>query len=103
MDALGPEGTLVNLSRGSVVDEDALVAALQDGRLGGAGLDVFVNEPEVPQALMEMDNVILAPHIGSATIETREAMSDLTVNNLLQYFDKGTVITPVPECQHLIK
>ena len=100
--ALGPEGVLVNVARGSVVDEDALIAALQDGRLGAAALDVFASEPHVPEVLFSMDNVILTPHIGSATIETRRAMGDLTVDNLVQYFSDGQVITPIPECCHLI-
>ncbi|MGC3937738.1 2-hydroxyacid dehydrogenase [Roseobacter sp. EG26] len=98
MDALGPQGTLINVSRGSVVDEDALIAALQDGRLGWAGLDVFVEEPKVPEALRKLDNVVLLPHVGSATVETRAAMGALTVDNLLQHLKDGTVISPVPEC-----
>jgi len=102
MDALGPDGILVNVARGSVVDEDALVAALEDGRLGAAGLDVFAAEPHVPQALFGMDNVVLTPHIGSATHETRRAMGDLTVENLVRYFSEDKVSTPVPECRHLV-
>ncbi|MEM9343523.1 MAG: 2-hydroxyacid dehydrogenase [Pseudomonadota bacterium] len=101
MDALGPEGLLVNVARGSVVDEAALVEALQDGRLGGAALDVFEAEPKIPDALKAMDHVVLAPHIGSATVETRAAMGDLTVDNLLQFLADGTVKTPVPECRAL--
>jgi len=101
MEALGPEGLLVNVARGSVVDEAALVAALQDGRLGGAALDVFEAEPKIPDALKAMDHVVLAPHIGSATVETRAAMGDLTVDNLLQYLADGSVKTPVPECRDL--
>jgi len=99
--ALGKEGCRINVARGSVVDEQALVEALKHGHLGYAGLDVFDKEPQVPEALFEMDNVVLTPHIGSATVETRQAMGDLTVDNLVHYFDKGTVLTPVPECQHL--
>jgi hydroxypyruvate reductase 2 len=87
MDALGPEGILINISRGSVVDEPALVAALQQRRLGGAGLDVFVDEPHVPEALFTMDNVVLQPHQGSATVETRRAMGDLVLANLAAHFD----------------
>lgn len=101
MDALGPEGTLVNVARGSVVDEAALVKALQDGRLGYAALDVFEDEPNVPEALLPMENVVLLPHVGSATVETRRAMGDLTVENLVRYFTEGRVSTPVPECAHL--
>lgn len=101
LDALGPEGVLINVSRGSVVDEAALVSALQDGRLGGAGLDVFEREPKVPEALFAMDNVVLQPHVGSATVETRRAMGDLVCDNLSRFLKDGTVITPVPECAHL--
>src|SRR3546814_6781063 len=81
LDALGPEGVFINVARGSVVDEPALVAALQDGRLGGAGLDVCVDEPKVPEALLTMDQVVLQPHAASATRETRRAMGDLVVDN----------------------
>lgn len=101
VDALGSEGTLINVGRGSVVDEEALVAALEDGRLGGAGLDVFANEPNVPPALFGMDNVTLTPHVASATVETRRAMGELTIENLLRFFNEGTVTTPVPECEHM--
>ncbi|WP_227270012.1 2-hydroxyacid dehydrogenase [Roseobacter weihaiensis] len=98
MDALGPQGTLINVSRGSVVDEAAMIAALQDGRLGWAGLDVFEAEPHVPEALRKLENVVLLPHVGSGTVETRAAMGALTVDNLLQHLKEGTVLTPVPEC-----
>jgi hydroxypyruvate reductase 2 len=94
-DALGPEGTLVNIARGSVVDEPALVAALEEGRLGGAGLDVFADEPRVPEALLAMDNVVLQPHQGSATVETRRAMGQLTTDNLIAHFSGKPVLTPV--------
>ncbi|MCB1341798.1 MAG: 2-hydroxyacid dehydrogenase [Pseudooceanicola sp.] len=102
IDALGPEGILVNVARGSVVDEAAMVKALQEGRLGGAGLDVFEEEPKVPSALFGMENVTLQPHVGSATNETRRAMGDLTCDNLFQFLKDGTAITPVPECAHLV-
>ena len=99
LDALGPDGLLVNVSRGSAIDEAVLVAALQDGRLGAAGLDVFANEPNVPEALFGMPNVVLTPHIGSATVETRRAMGNLVIDNLLQHLADGRVISPVPECR----
>lgn len=101
IDALGPDGTLINVGRGSVVDEAELVAALKEGRLGAAGLDVFEDEPRVPEALFAMENVVLLPHVGSATVETRRAMGDLTVENLLRFFADGKAVTPVPECKGL--
>jgi len=85
-DALGPSGVLVNVARGSIVDEPALVAALQAGRLGGAALDVFEDEPNVPAALCAMENVVLTPHIASATNETRRAMGDLMIDNFDAFF-----------------
>ena len=100
LNALGPEGTFINIARGSIVDEEALVDALKDGRLGYAALDVFENEPHVPEVLFDMSNVILLPHIGSATVETRIAMGDLTVQNLRDFFEKGQPATPVPECKN---
>ena len=103
IEALGPEGMLVNVSRGSVVDEEALVAALGDGRLGAAGLDVFEDEPNVPEALFSMDNVVLTPHIGSATVETRRAMGNLVIDNLLQHQADGRVLSPIPECRDFAK
>jgi lactate dehydrogenase-like 2-hydroxyacid dehydrogenase len=101
MEALGPQGTLINVSRGSVVDETALIEALSKGKLGWAGLDVFEGEPKVPQALRDLPNTVLLPHVGSATVETRAAMGALTVDNLLQHLKDGTVISAVPECAHL--
>jgi lactate dehydrogenase-like 2-hydroxyacid dehydrogenase len=95
LDALGPKGILINIARGSVVDEDALVAALVEGRLGGAGLDVFVDEPNTPEALWSMDNVVLQPHRASATIETRMAMGELVLTNLAAHFAGQTLATPV--------
>lgn len=94
LDALGPQGYLVNIARGSVIDEPALIQALQDGRIAGAGLDVFINEPEVPQALLSMGNVVLTPHIASGTTETRKAMEDLLLENLDAFFSEGSVRTP---------
>jgi len=99
--ALGSEGTFINVARGSVVDEDALIATLKDGRLGWAGLDVFADEPNAPTELFDLENVTLTPHVASATVETRQAMGDLTVDNLLQFYKDGSVISPVPECAHL--
>jgi lactate dehydrogenase-like 2-hydroxyacid dehydrogenase len=86
MDALGPQGLLVNIARGSVVDEPALVAALTEGRLGGAGLDVFAREPHVPEALLALDHVVLLPHVASGTTETRQAMGELVLANLEAQF-----------------
>ena len=98
--ALGTKGILVNVARGSVVDESALIEALQNGVIGGAGLDVFEAEPNVPEALRALPHVVLAPHIGSATSQTRQAMADLAFNNLKSHFDGHAVHTPVPECAH---
>lgn len=95
LDALGPEGVLINVARGSVVDEPALIDALRSGRLGGAGLDVFADEPNVPAAFLGLDNVVLQPHRGSATIETRTAMGQLVVDNLAAHFAGRPLPTPV--------
>lgn len=95
LQALGPKGTLVNVARGSVVDEAALVQALRDGRLGAAALDVYTDEPEVPPALFAMDNVVLQPHVASGTHETRGAMGQLVVDNLKSWFTDGKLLTPV--------
>ncbi|KQQ32454.1 dihydrofolate reductase [Duganella sp. Leaf126] len=95
MAALGPDGTLINISRGALVDESALASALRDGALGMAALDVFADEPRVPAALRALDNVILTPHVGSLTVETRHAMGQLVVDNLLAHFSGAPLITPV--------
>jgi len=95
IDALGADGTLINVSRGSVVDEEALVAALVDRRLGFAALDVFAAEPGVPASLLTMPNVVLSPHQGSATRETRRAMSRLALDNLAAFFGGKPLLTPV--------
>ncbi|MBJ3778581.1 2-hydroxyacid dehydrogenase [Acuticoccus mangrovi] len=95
LDALGPEGVFINVGRGSTVDEAALIAALKEGRLGAAGLDVFADEPNVPEALKAMPNVVLSPHQGSATHKTRFMMGDLVVENLVAHFDGRPVLTPV--------
>jgi hydroxypyruvate reductase len=96
LDRLGADGIFVNIARGSVVDEDALVARLVDGSLGGAGLDVFANEPEVVQQLKELDNVVLQPHLGSATVRTRTEMGNLTFANVAAWFAGEPLLTPVP-------
>ncbi|MDK1490665.1 2-hydroxyacid dehydrogenase [Sinorhizobium sp. 7-81] len=95
--ALGPQGVLINVGRGSTVDEAALVAALQNGIIAGAGLDVFENEPHVPEALLAFPNVSLLPHVASASVVTRNAMSDLVVDNLKAWFSTGEALTPVVE------
>src|SRR5499427_1423829 len=95
--ALGKKGTLVNIARGSIVDEPALVAALQAGTIKGAGLDVFADEPRIPDALMHLDNVVLLPHVGSATGETRKAMGDLCKANLDAWFAQKPLLTLIPE------
>ncbi|RNE66709.1 2-hydroxyacid dehydrogenase [Cryobacterium tepidiphilum] len=95
--ALGPAGYLVNIARGSVVDEPALVQALMDGTIAGAGLDVFADEPNVPEALTGLDNVVLTPHIGSGTVESRRAMADLVLANIQRFRQTGALVTPVPE------
>lgn len=96
LDALGSEGYLINIARGSVVDQDALVAALVNGRLAGAGLDVFVDEPQVPSELRGLDNVVLLPHVASGTVQTRAAMEALTLRNLDSFLATGELVTPVP-------
>lgn len=95
LEALGPEGCLVNVARGSLVDEPALVEMLQSGALGGAALDVFADEPRVPEVLFGLDNVVLSPHQGSATVKTRNAMADLVVANLAAHFAGNPLLTPV--------
>ncbi|HVR00180.1 MAG TPA: 2-hydroxyacid dehydrogenase [Mycobacterium sp.] len=95
LEALGPDGYLINIARGSVVDENALVELLCQGRLAGAGLDVFAHEPSVPQQLCEMDNVVVLPHVGSATAPTRAAMVELVLRNLKEYLTNHTLVSPV--------
>ena len=95
LEALGPEGSLINVARGSVVDEEALIACLKDGRLGSAGLDVFLNEPNPNPAFADIPNVVLHPHHASGTIETRDAMSQLVLDNLKAYFAGKPLLTPV--------
>src|SRR5262249_43142473 len=95
--ALGPEGILINMARGSVVDEEALIKALQDKTIRSAGLDVYVREPEVPAELIALENVVLFPHLGSASVYTRTQMDQLVVGNLLAWADGKPPLTPVPE------
>ncbi len=95
IEALGPEGWLINVARGSVIEEPALVEALVAGRLGAAGLDVFATEPNIPEALLALDNVVLQPHQASATWETRDAMGQLVLDNLKAHFGGQPLLTPV--------
>jgi lactate dehydrogenase-like 2-hydroxyacid dehydrogenase len=95
--ALGRDGILINMSRGSVVDEQALIKALQDGTILSAGLDVYEREPEVPSELIALENVVLFPHLGSASVATREKMDQLVVDNLLAWAAGQPPLTPVPE------
>jgi lactate dehydrogenase-like 2-hydroxyacid dehydrogenase len=97
MKALGPRGVIINVARGSVVDEPALIAALKSGTILAAGLDVFANEPSVPDELRAMQNVVLLPHIGSASVVTRNAMDQLVVDNLKAWFAGKPPLTPVAE------
>jgi hydroxypyruvate reductase len=95
LDALGPEGYLVNIARGSVVDEPVLLKYLQEKRIAGAGLDVFADEPRVPPAFFALENAVLFPHVGSATTETRTAMGNLQIDNLLAHFAGKPVLTRI--------
>jgi lactate dehydrogenase-like 2-hydroxyacid dehydrogenase len=97
LEALGPDGILVNVGRGSVVDEAALVSALKDGTIRAAGLDVFADEPNVSPELVALTNAVLLPHVGSASVHTRNAMGQLVVDNLTSWFRDGKPLTPVPE------
>lgn len=95
IDALGPKGVLINIGRGKHVDEPELVSALIEGRLAGAGLDVFEDEPDVPEQLFGLHNVVLLPHVGSDTIDTCKAMADLVVQNLEAHFLNKPLLSPV--------
>lgn len=97
MKALGPRGVIINVARGTVVDQQALIAALKSGTILAAGLDVFEKEPNVPEELKAMQNVVLLPHIGSASVVTRNAMDQLVVDNLKAWFAGKPPLTPVPE------
>ena len=95
--ALGPDGVLINVARGSLVDEKALIEALRNKTILAAGLDVFENEPSVPDELIALDNAVLLPHVGSASIKTRRAMAQCVVDNLFAWADGKPPLTPVPE------
>ncbi|MGJ3262665.1 MAG: 2-hydroxyacid dehydrogenase [Salinarimonas sp.] len=97
LEALGPDGVVINVGRGSVVDEAALVAALEAGTILTAGLDVFEDEPRVHEGLLARDDVVLLPHVGSASVHTREAMGRLVVDNLVSWFEGAGPVTPVAE------
>lgn len=97
LEALGPKGVLINVARGSVVDEEALIAALQQKKIATAGLDVFADEPRVPQALIDMDHIVLLPHVGSASQHTRNAMAQLVVDNVTHFIAGKGPLTPVVE------
>jgi lactate dehydrogenase-like 2-hydroxyacid dehydrogenase len=97
LEALGPQGVLINVGRGSTVDQPALIRALQTGTIAAAGLDVYADEPHVPEDLIALENVSLLPHVASASVPTRNAMADLVVDNLIAWFDTGSALTPVPE------
>lgn len=101
--ALGKNGVLVNIGRGSTVDEDALIAAMNSGTIAAAGLDVFANEPNVRSEFFDLPNTVLLPHVGSASVHTRRAMGDLCVDNLVSWFSGLGALTPVPETAQLQK
>jgi lactate dehydrogenase-like 2-hydroxyacid dehydrogenase len=92
--ALGPKGYFINVSRGSVADEEALLAALESGSIAGAGLDVYLNEPKIDPRFSKLDNVVLQPHQGSGTVETRRVMGELMRNNILAHFAGNPLLTP---------
>jgi lactate dehydrogenase-like 2-hydroxyacid dehydrogenase len=97
LQALGPDGVLINVARGSLVDEKALIEALRNKTILAAGLDVFENEPSVPQELIALENTVLLPHVGSASVRTRRAMAECVVSNLFAWADGKAPLTPVPE------
>jgi len=101
--ALGPRGVLINMARGSVVDEPALIEALQKRTIYSAGLDVFANEPDVPKELLDMDHIVLFPHLGSSTEVTRAAMDQMVVDNILAWATGKPPLTPVAETPYLRK
>lgn len=95
--ALGSDGHVINIARGSIIDEAALIEALQNNVIAGAGLDVFEHEPQVPEALLKLENATLTPHIGAGTQEARKAMMEMTIANIENFFDTGKALTPIPE------
>ncbi|WFU08247.1 2-hydroxyacid dehydrogenase [Rhizobium sp. CB3090] len=97
LSALGPQGVFINVGRGWSVDDDALIAALRNGTLGAAGLDVFYDEPNVPAGYLSLPNISLLPHVASASVPTRNAMADLVTDNIIAWFGSGAALTPVPE------
>lgn len=97
LDALGPQGFLVNVGRGTVVDQSALIQALKDRRIAGAGLDVYESEPVLPEALLALDRTVLLPHVASGSLETRRRMARLVADNVFSFLKTGRAITPVPE------
>jgi len=97
--ALGPKGIVINIARGSVIDQTALIQALKDKSIAGAGLDVFWDEPNIDPQFFKLHNVVLTPHNGSNTHETRRAMADLALANLKAFFDDRPLLTLIPECQ----
>ena len=97
LEALGPNGIFINVSRGTVVDQDALIAALKERKILSAGLDVYAHEPNVPPELLTMDNVVLLPHVGSGSVPTRDAMHQLVIDNLMAWAAGKKPLTPVPE------
>jgi lactate dehydrogenase-like 2-hydroxyacid dehydrogenase len=103
LEALGPDGILINVARGTVVDEEALAEALRTNTILSAGLDVFEHEPQVHPALLDLPNAVLLPHVGSATIPTRNAMGQLVVDNLTNWFTHGAPLTPVQESADLVR
>jgi lactate dehydrogenase-like 2-hydroxyacid dehydrogenase len=97
LEKLGPEGVFVNVGRGNAVDDSALVHALEAGKIRAAGLDVYKNEPSIPEAYTALNNVILLPHVGSATVETRREMGNLVMQNIARYLCDNTLMTEVDE------
>lgn len=101
LSALGTNGVFINVGRGNAVDEAALAAALHNGTIAAAGLDVFSDEPNVPDAILSAPNTVLLPHVASASQHTRQAMADLVVDNIVEWFEKGAALTPTPECRKI--